>query len=403
MTDCILREENGVTWIAPQGRLDSMTSPQVQQQIDQQIMDGKRLLVVDFSDVGFVSSAGLRIFMMAQKQLKKVGGEIIFYGIAEALMQVFTMSGFASIFRMCATRQEIAALLAPDQSAAALLQQEHDGMRFSYFKTSCQPGVCFAIGTQDKFAQSRYEFPDSIPVKQSDIRFGAGLAAVGDEYEEYKNFFGEAVVINRSLFFYPAVMRPAVDFILCGEQDSAMNYRFLHGFGFNGQFAVISSFESIEGFITLDSLTRSLFTLTMADAIGIVLLAESKGLLGMNLKKAPIYENKPKNGLDIFDAANFSEWMNFPIEPTDFNTIIAGAGIVVRSREGLASKYEKLLSKESLHHIHGGVFAREPLDNNPAQFEAELKRVVTELEASKVQHVLGQSKFSSGLVGIIEL
>ncbi len=402
MTDCIIREENGIPWITPQGRLDSMTSPQVQQQIDELIMAGKRLLVADLSDVGFVSSAGLRIFMMAQKQLKKAGGEIVFFGVSEAIMTIFKMSGFDSLFRMFSTRQEIAAALAPHQGGQALQQHEAGGIQFSYVKNSVRPGSCFPIGSQDKFAQSRYELQDSIPVKQADIQFGAGLAAIGDEYEDYKEFFGEAVVINRHFFFYPAVKRPSVDFILCREPDPSMKYRFFHGFGFNGQCSAVASFESMDGFITLDNLITALLTLTSAASIGIVMLAESKGLLGMNLKKSPIFENKPKNGLEIFDAANFSEWMNFPIEPTDINNIIAAAGIAVRSRDGLASKYEKLLSKDALHHIHGGVFTKEPLSKNPAQFAAELSRVLTELEATKVQHVLGQSKFSSGLVGIVE-
>ena len=89
MTDCIVREENGTTWIMLQGRLDSMTSPSVQQQMDQLIIDGKRLLVADMSDVGFVSSAGLRVFMIAQKQLKKVGGEVILYGVSESIQKIF--------------------------------------------------------------------------------------------------------------------------------------------------------------------------------------------------------------------------------------------------------------------------------------------------------------------------
>ena len=227
--------------------------------------------------------------------------------------------------------------------------------------------------------------------------------SAGDEYEEYKGLFGEAVVIRGSLFFYPAVKRPAVDYILCGTPDADMKYRFFHGFGFSGQFAATAAFEGADGFVTLDALAESLFTLTAAPAIGIVLLAESKGLLGMNLKQAPLFENRPKNGLEIFDAANFPDWINFPIEPTDANTVIAAAGIAVRSREALAAKYEKLLSSQSPHHLHGGVFPRVPLSKNPAQFDAELKRVTADLEAAKVQHVLGQSKFSRGLVGIVEL
>ena len=403
MTSCILQEENGSTRIALQGRLDSMTSPRVQQQIEELIAGGRRLLVADLSEVGFVSSAGLRVLMLAQKQLRKAGGEIILYGVPDGIMNVFTMSGFDSLFRMCSSAEQLAALIGTHQSAAPARQHEAGGIRFSVAQAAVKTGSCFAIGTQEKLAGSRYEFNDSIPVKQADIQFGAGLAAAGDEYEEYKELFGEAVVIRGSLFFYPAVKRPAVDFILCSLPDAAMKYRFFHGFGFNGRFAVTAAFEGADGFVSLDALAETLFTLTAASAIGIVLLAESKGLLGMNLKKVPIYENRPKNGLEIFDAANFPEWINFPIEPVDTNTVIAAAGIAVRSREGLAAKYEKLLPGRSLHHLHAGVFPRVPLSKNPAQLDAELTRVLADLEPAKVQHVLGQSKFSRGLVGIVEL
>ncbi len=403
MTENILREENGSTRIALQGRLDSITGPRVQQQIEELIAGGRRLLVADLSEVNFVSSAGLRVLLIAQKQLKKAGGEIILYGVSADIMNIFTMSGFDGLFRMCSSAGEIAALLDTHPSAAATRQHEAGGIRFSIVQGAVKPGNCFAIGNQEKLAGSRYEYNDSIPVKQTDIQFGAGLAAVGEEYEEYKGLFGEAMVIRSSLFFYPAVKRPAVDYILCGTPDSAMKYRFFHGFGFTGQFAAAAAFEGADGFVTLDALAESLFTLTAASAIGIVLLAESKGLLGMNLKQVPLFENRPKNGLEIFDAANFPEWVNFPIEPTDTNTVIASAGIAMRSREGLAAKYEKLLSSQSLHHLHGAVFPRVPLSKNPAQFDAELQRVFTDMEAAKVQHVLGQSKFSRGLVGIVEL
>ena len=403
MADFTLREENGSTWITFQGRLDSMTAPRAQREIEELIAGGRRLLVADLSRVGFVSSAGLRVLLLAQKQLKKAGGEVILFGIAPEIMSVFTMSGFDSLFRICSSEGEIASLLDAHRSASVTRTHEAGGIRFSVIGAEARPGSCFAIGTQEKLAQSRYEYNDSLPVKQTDIPYGAGLAAAGDDYEQYKELFGEAVVIGGSLFFYPAVKHAAVDYILCTTPDSAMKYRFFHGFGFSGQFAATAAFEGIDGFVTLDGLAGALFTLTAAQAVGVVLLAESKGLLGMNLKKVPLFENRPKNGLDIFDAANFPDWINFPIEPTDASAVVAAAGIAVRGREGLPAKVEKLLSSQSPHHVHGAVFPRVALSKNPAHFEAELQRVLRESEAVKVQHVLGQSKFSRGLVGIVEL
>ena len=45
----------------------------------------------------------------------------------------------------------------------------------------------------------------------------------------------------------------------------------------------------------------------------------------------------------------------------------------------------------------------EPLSKKPDQFENELKRVIAELPVSKVQHLMGQSRFQHGMIGIIEL
>jgi anti-anti-sigma factor len=403
MTQCIVQEAGGTARLLLQGRLDSMTSPAVQQQVEELIAGGRRLLVADLSGLGFVSSAGLRIFMIAQKSLKKAGGEIVLFRVPEAIRQVFTMSGFEALFRQCSSEQELAAYLAGRHAAAAARHEVACGVRFSLLQAAGKPGACFPVGSQEKLPGSRYELPDSLPVRQSDMRFGAGLAAAGQEYDDYKELFGEAVVLDGSLFFYPAVRHAAVDYILCAAADPSVKYRFFHGFGFNGDLALTAAFEGVDGFPTLQDLVGGALTLTQAQAVGIVLLAESKGLLGMNLKKSPIVENRPANGLPIFDAANFAEWMNFPIEPADVNAVVAAAGIAVSSREGLPSKYVRLLPADSLHHVHAGVFSGAPLSKDPASFPAELRRVTRELACTKVQHLLGESKFSNGLVGIVEL
>ena len=81
----------------------------------------------------------------------------------------------------------------------------------------------------------------------------------------------------------------------------------------------------IKGFINLPELLESCFQISRANLIGIVLLAESKGLWGMNLKKIPIIENKPEKCEDIFHYKYFPEWMNFSIDYMErtIGTIIA--------------------------------------------------------------------------------
>jgi hypothetical protein len=242
-----------------------------------------------------------------------------------------------------------------------------------------------------------------VTIKSEELQFGTGLATLGDCYGEYKNLFGEAMVINRNFFFYPAVKRPAVDFMLAANQESSLEYRFLHGFGFTGSYKYVVLFESTEGLVELERLVNAFFSISQANLLGFVILGESKGLWGMHLKNSPIFENQPKNGKEIFDPINFADWVNFPVEAGDINRIIAATGIAIKEVSRERGEVQSLLSKGACFHVHGAVFSQEPLSKKIEQFENELTRVLTELEVYKVQHILGKTRFSSGMVGLVEL
>jgi hypothetical protein len=234
-------------------------------------------------------------------------------------------------------------------------------------------------------------------------QFGTGLAALGDRYEDYGNLFGESVIINRNFFYYPAIKHTAVDFITNSYAYGDLTYKFLYGFGFHGSYNFLLSFDCKSGAVGLDALMTGLFGISNADVLGVVILAESSGLWGMNLKRVPVIEQKPADGKDIFDPDNFSEWIDFPVEPADFNHVIAGTGIVIKERRLVSPQVQSLISEGSTFHIHAGIFETQPLCNHLRDFEKELDRVLTGFQAYKVQHILGTSRFSSGMVGIIEL
>ncbi len=403
MTECRISEESGWTWIHLNGRIDSMTSPDIQQRIHETIQDGARMLVADMEQVSYLSSAGLRIFIMAQKQLQKAGGRIIIYRITGEPKDVFTMSGFDKLFKVVSSPEEIASLTDGVSSSSSVISAEHNGVSLQYIEKQVPPGTLIEIGSQEKLSGARYAEDDVETVNAGAIRFGTGLAAPGGPGAEHMQFFGESVVLDNNFFFYPAVKRPAVDFMLNTGEGPGLEYMFLHGFGFSGDYCGIFRFDHGSVFVSLSDLVQALFQASTANMLGLVLLAESKGLWGMHLKKIPVLENRPQNGGSIFDEEHFAEWMNFPVEPADINNIIAGAGLAVRDRASAPERVQGLLASDSNVHLHAGVFAREPLNKNIEKFDQELTRVVTELDVFRVQHILGQSLFSGGMVGIIEL
>jgi anti-anti-sigma factor len=405
MTTCTITERSGITWLTIRGRIDGMTSPDVKRSIDELISGGKRFFIVNLEQVNFVSSAGLRVFLGAQNQLQNVGGEMILFKISDVVLQVFKTSGFDKIFRILATEEELAAASAVSADALEVTTRTDEGITFKHREMAgAAMGTLRIIGNQDKLASADYTRDDVVTVSQADLQFGTGLATVGEQYEEYRYLFGEALIINRNFYFYPAVKRPAVDFMLYSGKDAGTECRYLHGFGFDGRYRYVASFEIDKHFITLDRLVQWVLSLpSAASLLGIILLAESKGVLGMNLKQVPLRENKPAQGSDILNPAQFASWINFPVDPVDENNIVAGAGIICRDRGMCSARVRKLFSSESNIHLHAGIFEKGPISKIVDQFSDELDRVLNNLDILKVQHLLGQSRFSNGMLGIIEL
>ncbi|MDQ1267124.1 MAG: hypothetical protein QG635_2278 [Bacteroidota bacterium] len=402
MLECIVTEISDLKCITLSGRIDSMSSPEFDRLFKELTASGERSIIVDFSGVNYISSAGLRVFLSAQKQLAKAGGELICYNIPPGILQVFKISGFMQIFRIINDLSELGISSESEKSEAVIESRQFCNISINYSVSSVKSGILSIIGNQDLLPDSEFDKESVVSVKPSEIKYGTGLAALGENYDEYKEYFGEAIVMNHNLFFYPAVKRPAVDFMIFSPEENSMEYRFLHGFSFSGELKTLMSFEGIDGFVELPDLVNSFFEISKANKLGVVFLAESKGFWGMNLKRVPLRENKPEDS-NIFDGKNFAEWMNFPVEPGDINNIIAGCGIAVRDKSLESESLQKLFSKDSNYHIHSVVFEKEILNKNPNEFESELKRITSELEPLKVQHVLGKTRFSGGVAGIIEL
>ncbi len=89
------REENGVVVLEPAGRLDSNTAPVLEQQIDSVGAgnDGHHLLV-DFSNVEYISSAGLRVVLKVVKERQTSPKSFAVSSMQDHVREVFEISGF---------------------------------------------------------------------------------------------------------------------------------------------------------------------------------------------------------------------------------------------------------------------------------------------------------------------
>ncbi|GAB6043686.1 STAS domain-containing protein [Endothiovibrio diazotrophicus] len=103
---------NDTLIIRPAGRIDSNTAPQFEQDVLGPINGGQNRVVLDFGDLDYISSAGLRVVLMAAKRLKPSGGKLALYGMSDPIREVFEISGFLTLLTVCADRDEALAAVA---------------------------------------------------------------------------------------------------------------------------------------------------------------------------------------------------------------------------------------------------------------------------------------------------
>ena len=87
--------DNGILNVALDGRLDTITAPALDKTIQEDIGDTKNL-VLDVKGMEYISSAGLRVLLSAQKKMQKIGSMKVI-NVCEEVMDVFEMTGFADI------------------------------------------------------------------------------------------------------------------------------------------------------------------------------------------------------------------------------------------------------------------------------------------------------------------
>jgi anti-anti-sigma factor len=101
--DMVLREQGSFTVVSPRQRLDTGTAPEAQQQLWELLDRGVRQIVVDFSDVSYVGSAGLRVLLATTKRIRAEGGELRVCCLNQTVREVFDISGFSELLPVFAS------------------------------------------------------------------------------------------------------------------------------------------------------------------------------------------------------------------------------------------------------------------------------------------------------------
>lgn len=95
----IREEKRGkVTIVGLRGRLDANSSQRVETRLQALVNQGEDRLVLDFSELTYMSSLGLRVLMMVAKNIKQVSGKLALSGLNDHIYEIFKIARFTNIF-----------------------------------------------------------------------------------------------------------------------------------------------------------------------------------------------------------------------------------------------------------------------------------------------------------------
>ena len=94
------KKENDVCELGIAGRLDTTTAPQLEDELRELFTHGEKSLVLDLQELDYVSSAGLRVLLFAQKSVNATEGKMVLKNVKPEIMEVFDITGFTDILNI---------------------------------------------------------------------------------------------------------------------------------------------------------------------------------------------------------------------------------------------------------------------------------------------------------------
>jgi len=89
---------NGHTIVKVQGRIDTITAGEFESSLQSATAEANPHIIIDCEQMDYISSSGLRVFLVLQKKVKSMNGKLKLCGLQPTIGEIFQISGFSAIF-----------------------------------------------------------------------------------------------------------------------------------------------------------------------------------------------------------------------------------------------------------------------------------------------------------------
>jgi anti-anti-sigma factor len=392
-----------------EGRLDGYWADHLAAAVDQEIRQGSHHIQLDLSQVAFLSSAGIGMLVRFYKDLKSIQGSFAVSNCSRNVLKVLELSKLLEL--LVAKAPESLTNVASGSSAAeapvpALIRPiERSGAIYEVYPLAPESKLeCRRLGDAGRLERCGFAKEHCRTMQFSDSTFAIGVGALGDHFEDCQGRFGEFIAAGGAVAHLPTDGTNVPDFLLA-HGTTLPEVQVCYGIACDGAnpqpFSSLVRFEAKKSGepIALSLLLESCLDLTDAQQIGVVMIAESAGLIGAALRRSPVMAASEPNA---FDFPRIRDWLSFTAERAYTKSVVLLAGIAVRgSADALAPVIRPFPNASSsglpiAGHFHAAAFSYRPVQRGQIDLKTSIKTLFEGQSLEGILHLLSDDRVLSG-------
>ncbi len=378
------------------GRLDGEAARNLSDTLEDALREGARSIELDMGEIDYLSSAGVRVLTRFIEGLAALRGTLHIVAPSPSARAVLESAGLGSSI---IDQSGLPRASNPSGRFSRWGLPSIDA-RFGSYEIShyCEDGVtCQLIGPPVSLLGVPSDPQASRVVTFPKQRFGFGIGALADRYENGAPRFGEFIAAEGIAAYRPTEGNGVPDFLLTYAKKPPQAV-LLQGLVWQGLFSDLMRFSTQPDAdeIPLAELAEVSIEMLGADAVAMAMVAEVNGIVGASLRRSPA--TLPWEHAGLTDAAHLREMISFTPEPAHQSSTALILGVAARRPDPLLAPYLRPMDAAGslMGHFHAAVFPYSPVPQRTVMLPALLERLFQESALRDVLHVVHDDRGAEG-------
>jgi anti-anti-sigma factor len=400
--DIAITEEGPTAVVRLSGRLDGEGALQMADTLARLLREGRRSVVLDMSGVNYLSSPGTLALQQAHQEYASARGELHVASLSTEAASALTLTDLLP-------KLVVATGAGPDFPGHPVdlpSEATRDDWRVpaalatrgTYEVSTRDPTgelICRVHGRLDTSVRTWIDSTDYRIFEFPEAAFGLGIGALAATREEAAPRLGEIVAAAGAVAHLPTGGAQVPDFDV-GLGGRAPKVHLVSGLVCEGSFALLKRFSSpTEGEpIRLSELARVALEGVNSETVGVVMVAETTGLVGAWLRRSPGVVLS-----SIFlDVQGIRDWLGTTPRPVHAGTTVLVVGVVSRLPDPELARHLRPVAAgtDLVGHFHAVAFTYRPVPQRTVVLRALVTRLFAQQRVLGVLHLFGDDRGAAG-------